>query len=153
MCQLGRLLRLSISLWLVLTLAASALAIGPILSPQKCGMQWTAPTTNVDGTPLTDLRGYQLFIANSAGQFTTIFKELPAPSPAPAANVTVNWDCRTEAISEGQHYFQVKAVDLAGNASDLATPAAGETWIKADGAPFVFEAKPPAGATGLKAVP
>ncbi len=153
MRHIGRLLGLSISVCLVLALAAPALAIGPVLSPQKCSMQWTAPTTNVDGTPLTDLRGYQLFVANSAGQFTTIFKELPAPSPAPAANTTVTWDCRTETISEGQHYFQVKAVDLAGNPSDLATPAAGETWLKADGAPFVFEAKPPAGATGLKASP
>jgi len=136
-----------------LGLALPAEAAGPTLSPQKCSFEWTAPTTNTDGTPLMDLAGYNIYVGNAPGQFTTVFKQLSAPAPAPPANFTVTWDCTAEPITDGQHFLQLRARDLVGNLSDLATPAAGETWVKADGVPFVFDAKSPAGASGLRPKP
>jgi len=35
-------------------------------------LSWTAPTTNEDGTPLTDLGGYRLYYGSISGAYGTI---------------------------------------------------------------------------------
>lgn len=35
-------------------------------------LSWTAPTTNVDGTPLTDLAGYKVYYGTSSRGYTTV---------------------------------------------------------------------------------
>src|ERR1700693_3523611 len=57
-------------------------------------LTWTAPTTNVDGTPLTDLTGYRIYFSQSAltGQPLTGCAAQPfvaSASASPAANTTV----------------------------------------------------------------
>ena len=33
-------------------------------------LSWTRPTTNTDGTPLTDLAGYRIYYGTSSGNYT-----------------------------------------------------------------------------------
>ena len=35
-------------------------------------LSWSAPHTNVDGTPLTDLAGYQLYYGTASGQYDVV---------------------------------------------------------------------------------
>jgi hypothetical protein len=46
-----------------------AYALMPI---KKTIILWDAPTTNVDGTPLTDLMGYKVYCGNATGNYTII---------------------------------------------------------------------------------
>ena len=137
-------------------LPAAGLAAGPIRGPQKCEMQWTAPTTNTDGTALTDLKSYNLYISPTKGQFPTAFSNLTVANPAPGPNTTITYDCRAIGLTDGQKWWTVRAVDLAGNPSAQGTPdasAVAEGATQADGVPFVFDAVATSGATGLKMSP
>lgn len=51
---------------------ASAAAFVVLIAPWSaygatCVFSWDAPTTNTDGSPLTDLAGYRLYSADTAG--------------------------------------------------------------------------------------
>lgn len=135
-------------------LPSVAWAVGPIVSPQKCGLRWIAPTTNANNTPLTDLALYHVYVGTSAGVFpATPFATISAAAPAPTAGTNVAWDCRTAALPDGQKWATVRAVDLAGNESANAEVAAGSGGTKANGIPFVFDGVAPAAATGLEPTP
>ena len=138
----------------LLLLAGPVFAVGPVLSPQKCGVEWTAPTTNANATPLTDLAKYDLFVSPVPDSFSaTPFVSIPSATAAPTANTVVKWDCRAVGLTDGQKYVTVRAVDIAGNASGNAgvDPASGGTVV--NGLPFVFDAVNPDGASGLKVSP
>lgn len=65
---------------------------------------WDAPTTNTDGSPLTDLAGYKLEIGTSSGVYSTV---------QDVGNVTqVNYD-----FPVGTRYVAVRAYDTSGNLS------------------------------------
>ena len=137
-------------------LPVTSLAAGPVRGPQKCELAWTAPTTNTDNTPLTDLKSYNLYISPTKGQFATVFSNIAVATPAPAPNTTVIYDCRAVGLSDGQKWYTVKAVDLAGNPSANGTPdvsAVADGATQVDGIPFVFDAVPSSGATGLRISP
>lgn len=69
-------------------------------------LSWTAPTTNVDSTPLTDLAGYKVYYGTSSGSYN---------STIDAGNVTsTNIINLTEKVT---YYFAVTAYDTAGNES------------------------------------
>lgn len=69
-------------------------------------LSWTAPTTNVDGTALTDLAGYKVYYGTSSGTYDTTVD---------AGNVsTINIINLTE---KETYYFAVTAYDTAGNES------------------------------------
>lgn len=145
---------IAVALAVAVLAAAPAWAVGPILSPQKCSLEWIAPTTNADATPLTDLALYRVYVGTAAGVFpATPSATVNAASPSPAVNTRVTWDCRTAALTDGQKWGTVRAVDLAGNESGNADvdPASGGT--KANGVPFVFDGVAPGSATGLKPSP
>lgn len=76
---------------------------------------WDAPTTNADGTPLTDLAGYHVYISQAqTGPWTQV-----ATVAAPAAQSLVStWG----PLTNGQYWATVRAYDLAGNASDMDAP-------------------------------
>ena len=148
--------RILIALLLVLAIPVAVHAAGPVRGPQKCELAWTAPTTNTDNTPLTDLKSYNLYISPTQGQFPTVFSNITVATPTPAPNTTVVYDCRAVALSDGQKWFTVKAVDLAGNPSANASPdpaAVADGATQADGVPFVFDGLVPGSATGLKVSP
>ena len=70
-------------------------------------LSWIAPTTNEDGSPLTDLGGYRLFYGATSGAYTDVVD---------VGNVlTYVWDVGEQ---EGNTlYFNATAYDLNGNES------------------------------------
>lgn len=69
-------------------------------------LAWDAPTTNADGTPLTDLAGYKLYYGPSSGNYTQNI-DVGAVITYKAAN-----------LPDGLYFFVVTAYDTMGNESD-----------------------------------
>lgn len=114
--------------------ATPALAqAAPAVNPSQ--LQWTAPTTNADGTPLTDLALYRVRIAGPLTNFVACPAYSPiayslrsgsiltAASPAPAANTLVSFGlanakafATTVGVTvDGTYCAAVSAVDLSDN--------------------------------------
>jgi len=71
-------------------------------------LSWAAPTTNVDGTPLTDLAGYKVYYGTTPGVYTSIV----------VGNVTSH---QVVGLTKGQnYYFTVTSYDTVGYESDFA---------------------------------
>ncbi len=69
---------------------------------------WDPPTTNTDGSTLTDLGGYIVYYGTSSGQYDNMID---------AGNV-ITWNVAN--LPEGRnYYFAVTAYDIAGNESDF----------------------------------
>ena len=74
-------------------------------------LAWIAPTTNIDGTPLTTLAGYKVYYGTAPGVYTPIF----------VGNVN---SYQIVGLANGQtYYFTVTAYDSYGNESDYAPVA------------------------------
>lgn len=69
-------------------------------------LSWNAPTTNADGTPLTDLAGYKIYYGTSSGNYSQKIN---------VGNVTTYKV--TNLTSDNTYYFAVTAYDKSGNAS------------------------------------
>ncbi len=69
-------------------------------------LTWDPPTTNADGTPLTDLAGYKVYYGTSSGNYTTSID---------VNNVTTY---TVTGLQPGTYYFAVTAYDTSGNESD-----------------------------------
>jgi hypothetical protein len=65
-------------------------------------LNWTAPTTNVDGTPLTDLAGYKVYYGTSSGYY---------PNSIPLGKVTTY---TFNNLASGTYYFVATAFNAAG---------------------------------------
>ncbi len=79
-----------------------------MVSPAYAGdatLSWDAPTTNADGTPLTDLAGYNVYYGTASGVYGT---------PIDVHNVLTY---KVTGLSEGLKYFAVTAYDTGGNES------------------------------------
>lgn len=74
---------------------------------------WQAPTSNEDGTPLTDLAGYQVHYGQVSGQYS---QTLSLPDAA-FTGVTI------EDLTPAIWYFAVKAVNSAGAVSSFSNEA------------------------------
>jgi hypothetical protein len=71
-------------------------------------LAWSAPTTNVDGTPLTTLAGYKVYYGTTPGVYTSLV----------VGDVS---SCQLVGLSNGQtYYFTVTAYDTYGIESDFA---------------------------------
>lgn len=71
-------------------------------------LSWQAPSTNEDGTPLTDLGGYRLYYGTASGDYTSFI------------NVGNYTTCSLGDLSADKvYYFAVKAYDTWGNESDF----------------------------------
>jgi Abnormal spindle-like microcephaly-assoc'd, ASPM-SPD-2-Hydin len=86
---------------------------------------WNAPTTNADGTPLTDLAGYHLYLGTTQPACPgASFLTVPSPTAQPAAGQTVNH--RVTGLNAGATYFvRVTAIDTSGNESACSPSASG----------------------------
>lgn len=73
---------------------------------------WTRPTTNVDGTPLTDLAGYRLFYGPSAGSLT---QSVQIANPA-----TLSY--QINGLTAGTWYAAAKSYTTSGSESALGNP-------------------------------
>ena len=110
-------MKIGMALALLLLLTSPVWAAGPV-NPTVAS--WTAPTTNTDGSALTDLAAYNVYMAS--GATVPVFPgagwtktTVAAASPAPAPNTTVTTSLGAQ--PNGQRYIVVTAVDLAGNES------------------------------------
>ena len=104
-------------------LLAPGLALAGILFatlPAMAGVldaSWTAPTTNTDGSALTDLASYRVYFGTTnppcpSGTFVTV----PSPSSTPPQGQIVS--TRLTGLTNNTSYFvQVVAVDTGGNPS------------------------------------
>lgn len=70
------------------------------------GLAWDAPTTNEDGTPLTDLAGYKVYY----GTESTIYTE--------SIDVGSVLTYQVNGLSDGTYYFAVTAYDTSMNESN-----------------------------------
>jgi hypothetical protein len=89
---------------------------------------WTAPTTNADGSPLTDLASYRVYYGTTPAPCgSTSFVAVPSTTSTPLPNTTVS--TRLVGLSVGTTYsMTVSALDTSGNegacASSVASAAA-----------------------------
>jgi hypothetical protein len=73
-------------------------------------LNWTPPTQNMDGSPITNLAGYKVLYGSSSGQYSQALS-------VPVATMT---SVAIEALESGRTwYFTVKAVNTSGVESDF----------------------------------
>jgi hypothetical protein len=75
----------------------------------SANLSWTAPTTNIDGTPLTNLSGYVIYYGNSA---TSMTQSVQITDPATTSTVI-------SGLTSGTWYFDIEAV----NSANVESPA------------------------------
>jgi hypothetical protein len=96
------------------------LALSAVGASQK--MTWEAPTTNEDGTALTDLAGYEIAISDSG---VNLNDSDIALARIPIQDKTaVEWvgNQLSAGLPSGQYAWWIRAVDEAGNKSEYAGP-------------------------------
>jgi hypothetical protein len=74
-------------------------------------LSWTAPTLYTNGTPITDLAGYNLYYGTSS---TTMTKVIAINNPA-ASSYTIS------SLASGTWYFAIRAYDVQAVESELST--------------------------------
>jgi Big-like domain-containing protein len=84
---------------------------------------WTAPTTNADSSPLTDLAWYRFYYGTSTSPCPgASYVAIPSSAPIPAAGETVA--VTITGLKAGMLYYaSVTAVDITGNESACVAPA------------------------------
>lgn len=90
---------------------------------QKTMLTWDAPTTNVDGSPITDLGGYKLYFSQVSGAYTDA-------DSRDVGNVTSINIQNTISNLKGQWCFVATAYDITGNESDFSNEVCSEFVIK-----------------------
>ncbi len=84
------------------TLGISGSTTLTVLKTGSATLAWSAPTTNTDGTPLTDLAGYKVYYGTSSGNYTQSIN---------IGNVTTY---TVSNLSPGTYYFSVTSYDSSG---------------------------------------
>lgn len=105
--------------------------LGAILGPVAdagAGMlevSWTAPVTNANGTPLTDLAGYRVYMGTSTPSCPgSSYHPVSSSTSTPSANQTVR--ATITGLNAGTTYWaRVTAVDQSGNQSACTAAVSG----------------------------
>ncbi len=79
-------------------------------------LSWEKPTTNVDGSPLTDLAGYQIYYSQTAPLTTDTSQVASVLNPNQTSYALEN-------LSRGTYHFAVAAVNLQGTESPRSNEA------------------------------
>jgi hypothetical protein len=99
-------------LWLLcISVSAQSLNAGEAI------LSWTAPTTNADGTPLTDLGGYKAYWGTASRNYQ---------NNKDVGNVTTY---KITGLGEGKWFFAVTAYDTSNNESAYSNEATKEIKI------------------------
>ena len=103
-------------------------------SPAAAGylnLEWEAPSTNVDGTQLTDLAKYRIYYrAGSGACAQAAYRELASPLPNPIDGTLVSY--ALAGLTTGTTYFvQVSAIDASGNESACSNEVSGQAKAEA----------------------
>jgi hypothetical protein len=83
----------------------------PAASSNAVTLNWTPPTENVNGTPLTNLAGYNIHYGTSSGDYTQTI----SVSNAGIATYVV------DDLTPGTYYFAVGAVNSQGTESPVSS--------------------------------
>ena len=89
--------------------ASSAPPTPPTASSGAVTLNWTPPTENTDGTPLTNLAGYDIHYGTSPGDYS---QSVSVSNPGLATYVVDN-------LGPGTYYFSIGAVNSSGAESPL----------------------------------
>jgi hypothetical protein len=89
------------------TLAAFAITVTRGGGTGSATLTWVAPTTNTNGTPLTNLAGYYVLYGTNAGDLA---QTIALPNPAATSYVVGG-------LTTGTWFFAVEAYDSVGNTS------------------------------------
>ncbi|MDJ0929060.1 MAG: putative Ig domain-containing protein [Gammaproteobacteria bacterium] len=76
-------------------------------------VMWDAPTTNTDGSLLTDLAGYRVYLGNQSGNYTTT---IDVNNPNQTSYVF-------DSLAPGTYFVAVRAFDTSGNNSAFSDEA------------------------------
>jgi hypothetical protein len=95
-------------------------------------LQWTAPSTNTDGSQLTDLASYRIYYkAGSGACGAATSQTLPAPLPNPIPGSVVSY--QLGGLTTGSTYFvQVSAVDASGTESTCSNEVSAAAQVDVD---------------------
>jgi hypothetical protein len=115
---------LTVVLALAFVIAATA-----SVDAASVSLTWNAPTTSADGTPLTDLMSYKVYLATSVPPCpSSSFLTVSSPTTTPPAGQTVA--SRVTALTASATYFvRVTAVDNGGNESTCSPSASGVAQV------------------------
>jgi hypothetical protein len=78
---------------------------GSISPSGSATLAWDAPTTNTDGSPLTDVAGYKVHYGTSSGNYTRVI------------DVGHVKTYKIEGLRSDTYYFTVTVYDISGNES------------------------------------
>src|SRR6266545_5032720 len=116
----------------LLALGMGLLAAVLLVGPAESGVldaSWVAPTTNTDGSPLTDLASYRVYYGPATGPCgEPNFFPVASPTTSPGSNTTVSFRL-TGLVTGTLYYVAVSAVDLSGNASACSLTASGVAQV------------------------
>jgi hypothetical protein len=96
------------------SLTPFSISVGAALASGSVTLAWVAPTTNADGTPLTDLAGYTITYGNSP----SAMNQSVQISSAAVTSYTI------QSLSAGSWYFSVTAYTSGGSQSPASNVAA-----------------------------
>lgn len=100
--------------YILIGLAVILMSVGILIAlpfKQKTTLTWDAVTTNVDGSPITDLSGYKIYFSQVSGVYTDA-------DSRDVGNVTSVNIQNTIGNLKGNYCFVATAVDISGNESD-----------------------------------
>jgi hypothetical protein len=80
----------------------STLSVTSVTTTGSATLSWAAPTTNTDGTPLTNLAGYKIYYGTSSGNYTL------SQDIGNITSYTIN------NLPSGTYYFAVTSYDSSG---------------------------------------
>lgn len=89
----------------IFTLILCLLIFPCLVIAADVSLSWDAPTTNEDGTQLTDLSGYKVYYGNLSGEYS---------NTEDVGNLTTY---KVTNLGDGEWYFVVTAYDTSGNES------------------------------------
>jgi hypothetical protein len=117
------------ALFVVGLLVMATLSILPRAEAGVLDANWSAPTTNTDGTQLTDLSFYRVYYGTSTSPCPgPTFFQVSSPTPNPGTGQVVSF--RLTGLTSGTLYrVAVTAVDASGNESPCSPTASAAAQV------------------------
>ena len=110
-----------------IALGLTSLVVGVLnVEAASINLAWTGPTTNADGTPLTDLAGYRVYLGSAVPPPCpdASFRAVASSTSAPTTGETAAY--QVPGLTAGVTYVAlVTTVDFLGNESGCAGPVSG----------------------------